>query len=174
MPVSRRKDKEGVSATDFGFVGETGRGATADARSLPAARADRTGLRHEIGGRHSAHGCRYAWVDLGMSASYASGSLGKEPHVYARTVTASFDVNLVAELIGFGESVKEQVASFPGLQEWRFVANVETGRAVSFSTFDDEAAFLESKAEIDSILSALGRFLVDTPVEILGEVVFAA
>lgn len=93
--------------------------------------------------------------------------------MYARTVTASFDVNLVAELVDFGESVKDQIASFPGLREWRFIANVETGRAVSFSTFDDEAAFLESQAEIASILSALGRFLVDAPVEVLGEVVFS-
>lgn len=92
--------------------------------------------------------------------------------MYARTVTASFDVSLVSDLVDFGESVKEQIASFPGLREWRFVANVDTGQAVSFSTFDDEAAFLESKAEIDSILSALGRFLVNAPVEILGEVVF--
>ena len=39
--------------------------------------------------------------------------------------------------------------------------------------FDDEAAFLESKAEIDSILSALGQFLVDRAVEMLGEVLAA-
>ena len=93
--------------------------------------------------------------------------------MFARPVTASFDVGLANELADFGESVKDQIGSFPGLQEWRFVANVETGRAVSFSTFDDEAAFLESKAEIDSILSELGRFLVDRPVEMLGEVLVA-
>lgn len=93
--------------------------------------------------------------------------------MFARTVTASFDVDLTDELADFGESVKDQIGSFPGLLEWRFVANVETGQAVSFSTFVDEAAFLESKAEIDSILSALGRFLVDRPVEMLGEVLVA-
>jgi len=69
--------------------------------------------------------------------------------------------------------VKDQIGSFPGSQEWRFVANVETGQAVSFSLFDGEAAFLESKAEIDSILSALGQFLVDRAVEMLGEVLAA-
>jgi hypothetical protein len=42
---------------------------------------------------------------------------------------------------------------------------------VSFSTFDDEDAFLASKTEIDEILAELGRFLVDRPVEILGNVV---
>lgn len=93
--------------------------------------------------------------------------------MFARTVTASFDVNLADELVDFGESVKEQIGSFPGLQEWRFVANVETGQAVSFSTFADEDAFLESKAEIDSILAALGQFLTDRPVEMLGEVLVA-
>ena len=93
--------------------------------------------------------------------------------MFARTVTASFDVDLADELADFGESVKDQIGSFPGLLEWRFVANLETGQAVSFSTFDDEAAFLESKAEIDSILSALGRFLVDSPIEMLGEVLVA-
>ena len=93
--------------------------------------------------------------------------------MFARTVTASFDVNLADELADFGESVKDLIGSFPGLVEWRFVANVETGQAVSFSTFNDEAAFLESKAEIDSILSALGRYLLDSPVEILGNVVVA-
>ena len=91
--------------------------------------------------------------------------------MYARTVTASFDTSLADEMRDFGETVKAQVASFPGLREWRFVANVETGRAVSYSTFDDEAAFLRSRAEIDSILSALGRFLIAPPEEILGEVV---
>lgn len=95
----------------------------------------------------------------------------EESEVFARTVTASFDVNRVEELAEFGESVKDRIASFSGLREWRFVADVSTGRAVSFSTFDDETAFLESKDEIDSILSALGQFLVDRPVEILGEVV---
>jgi len=90
----------------------------------------------------------------------------------ARTVTASFDVNRVKEMVEFGESVKDRIASFSGLREWRFIADVSTGRAVSFSTFDDETAFLESKDEIDSIiLSELGQFLVDRPVEILGEVV---
>ena len=98
---------------------------------------------------------------------------GRGEPVFARTVTASFDVNLADELADFGESVKDLIGSFPGLVEWRFVANVETGQAVSFSTFDDEAAFLESKAEIDSILSALGRYLLDSPVEILGNVVVA-
>lgn len=93
--------------------------------------------------------------------------------MFARTVTASFDVDMADELTEFGESVKAQIASLPGLREWQFVANVETGQAVSFSTFDDQATFLESKAEIDSILSAMGRFLVDRPVEILGEVVVA-
>lgn len=93
--------------------------------------------------------------------------------MFARTVTASFDVDMADELTEFGESVKAQIASFAGLREWRFVANVETGQAVSFSTFDDQATFLESKAEIDSILSAMGRFLVDRPVEILGEVLVA-
>jgi len=97
----------------------------------------------------------------------------EESPVFARTVTASFDVDLAEELAEFGASVKDQIGSFPGLLEWRLIANVETGQAVSFSTFDDEAAFLESKAEIDSILSALGRFLVDRPVAMLGEVVAA-
>ena len=82
-------------------------------------------------------------------------------------------MNLADELTEFGESVREQIGSFPGLLEWRFVANVETGRAVSSSTFDDEAALLESKAEIDSVMSALGRFLIDRPVEMLGEVLAA-
>lgn len=95
----------------------------------------------------------------------------EESEVFARSVTASFDVNRVEELAEFGESVKDRIASFSGLREWRFVADVSTGRAVSFSTFDDETAFLESKDEIDSILSALSQFLVDRPVEILGEVV---
>lgn len=95
----------------------------------------------------------------------------EESEMFARTVTASFDVNRVKELAEFGESVKDRIASFSGLREWRFVADVSTGRAVSFSTFDNEGAFLESKDEIDSILSALGQFLVDRPVEILGEVV---
>ena len=94
--------------------------------------------------------------------------------MFARTVTASFDVNLAKEMADFGQSVKDQIASFPGLREWQFIANVETGRAVSFSTFDDEAAFLESKSEIDSILSALGRFLISRPDEILGEIVVSA
>ena len=93
--------------------------------------------------------------------------------MFARTVTASFDVELMTELADFGESVKDQIKSFPGLRDWRFIANAHTGQAVSFSTFDDEAAFLESKEEIDSILSALGKFLVAKPVEILGEVVVA-
>jgi hypothetical protein len=91
--------------------------------------------------------------------------------VFARTVTASFDVDLVDELAEFGESVKDRIASFPGLLEWRFVADVGSGRAVSFSTFSDEAAFVASRSEIDSILSELGRFLVETPTEILGNVV---
>ncbi len=91
--------------------------------------------------------------------------------MFARTVTASFDVALAAELAAFGESVKEQIAAFPGLREWHFVADPETGRAVSFSTFDDEDAFLASKTEIDEILAELRRFLVDRPVEILGNVV---
>lgn len=90
--------------------------------------------------------------------------------MFARTVTASFDVSLADELAHFGELVKDQIASFPGLREWRFVADVETGRAVSFSTFDDEAAFLQSREDIDAILADLGRFLVDRPVEILGNV----
>lgn len=50
---------------------------------------------------------------------------------------------------------------------------METGRAVSFSTFDDEAAFIASRQEIDSILSELGQFLTDQPIEILGNVVAA-
>ena len=50
--------------------------------------------------------------------------------MFVRTVTASFDVSLADELADFGESVKDQIASFPGLREWRFVADVETGRAV--------------------------------------------
>lgn len=91
--------------------------------------------------------------------------------MFARTVTASFDADRAKELAEFGESVKDQIASFPGLLEWRFIADVETGRAVSFSTFDDRDAFLASKEEIDSILSALGQFLTGRPVEILGEVV---
>ena len=93
--------------------------------------------------------------------------------MFARTVTASFDVDRAKELANFGESVKDQIASFPGLREWRFIADVDTGRAVSFSTFDDRDAFLASKEEIDSILSELGQYLVDRPVEILGEVVVA-
>ncbi len=93
--------------------------------------------------------------------------------MYARTVTASFNIDRARELAEFGESVKDQIASFPGLLEWRFIADVGTGRAVSFSTFDDRDAFLASKEEIDSILSELGQFLVDRPVEILGEVVVA-
>jgi hypothetical protein len=81
----------------------------------------------------------------------------EEPELFARTVTASFDVNRVKELAEFGESVKDRIASFSGLREWRFIADVPTGRAVSFSTFDDETAFLESKDEIDSIiLSGIG------------------
>lgn len=94
--------------------------------------------------------------------------------MFARTVTASFEVDLAEELAEFGASVKEQIATFPGLLEWRFVADVATGRAVSFSTFEDEAAFLESKADIDQILAGLGHFLVDRPVEILGPVVVSA
>ncbi|MBT8203731.1 MAG: hypothetical protein HKN74_09975 [Acidimicrobiia bacterium] len=93
--------------------------------------------------------------------------------MFARTVTASFDIDRAEEMADFGESVKDQIAAFPGLQEWRFIADMATGRAVSFSTFDDRDAFLASKEEIDSILSALGQFLVDQPVEILGEVVVA-
>ena len=93
--------------------------------------------------------------------------------MFARTVTASFDIDRASELADFGDSVKDQIASFPGLQEWRFIADMETGTAVSFSTFVDRAAFLASKDEIDSILSALGEFLVGRPVEILGEVVVA-
>lgn len=93
--------------------------------------------------------------------------------MFARTVTASFDVSRAAELAAFGASVRDQIASFPGLHEWRFIADVETGRAVSFSTFDDEAAFIASRQEIDSILSELGQFLTDQPIEILGDVVAA-
>ena len=81
--------------------------------------------------------------------------------------------SIVIGTVGRMESVKDQIAAFPGLQEWRFIADMATGRAVSFSTFDDRDAFLASKEEIDSILSALGQFLVDQPVEILGEVVVA-
>jgi hypothetical protein len=39
----------------------------------------------------------------------------EEPELFARTVTASFDVNRVKELAEFGESVKDRIASFSGL-----------------------------------------------------------
>lgn len=94
--------------------------------------------------------------------------------MFARTVTASFDVTKTDELRAFGASIRDQVASFPGLLEWRFVADVRSGSAVSFSVFESEDVFLASKTEIDALLAALGRFLTDRPTEILGEVLITA
>ena len=90
--------------------------------------------------------------------------------MFARTVTIDLDTELLDEAAAFGESVKDQIASFPGLLTWLLVVNRDTGQATSFSVFDSEEAFRAVNDQVNGILSDFGRFFVSPPNEILGDV----
>jgi hypothetical protein len=93
--------------------------------------------------------------------------------MYARTVTFDFDTRRWEETLGFGESIRPQIATFPGLVSWVLVANNETGKGTSFSTFDSEDSFLDAKDRIDQILSDFSQFLTAPPHETLGQVLIS-
>ena len=90
--------------------------------------------------------------------------------MYARTVTIDLDPGRLAEALAFGESVKAQIAAFPGLMTWLLVVNGDTGQATSFSVFESEEAFRAVNDQVNGILSEFTRFFVSPPNEILGDV----
>ena len=99
------------------------------------------------------------------------GSLSREEKpLYARTVTVDLNPDLWEETLAFGNSVRDQIAEFPGLKSWVLVANRETGKGTSFSVFESEEAFLSVNDEINQILSEFGQFFTAPPNEILGDV----
>ena len=56
--------------------------------------------------------------------------------MYARTVTVEIKPEMWDEAMDFGDSIKDQVAGFPGLQSWVLMANRDTGRGTSFSVIE--------------------------------------
>ena len=107
------------------------------------------------------------WVVLGCMI----GSLFREEKpLYARTVTVDLNPELWEEALAFGNSVRDQIAGFPGLKSWMLVANRETGKGTSFTVFENEEAFRSVNDQINKILSDFGQFFTAPPNEILGDV----
>ena len=90
--------------------------------------------------------------------------------MFARSVTLHLDTNMWPQIREFALEVRRRLGEFPGLVSWSLVADSETGKATSYSVFDDEAAFLAVNDQINEIVSEFSRFFVAPPSELLGEV----
>ena len=91
--------------------------------------------------------------------------------MYARSVTLGLDPQRWDEVLEFSETIKERIAGFPGLVSWMLVGDPASGRAVSFSLFEDQAAFAAVNDAINAIVADFRRFFVASPDEVLGDVV---
>jgi hypothetical protein len=91
--------------------------------------------------------------------------------MYARSVTLGLDPRRWDEVLEFSEAIKERIGGFPGLLSWMLVGDPTSGRAVSFSLFEDRAAFSAVNDDINAIVADFRRFFVASPGEVLGEVV---
>ncbi len=101
-----------------------------------------------------------------------------EASMYARTVTVDLDRDRWEEVLAFGSSAKDQIATFPGLTSWHLVANRATGEGTSFAVFESEDAFDavndEVNDEVNEILADFGQFFTSPPRELLEDVLIAA
>lgn len=91
--------------------------------------------------------------------------------MYARSVTLGLDPERWDEVLEFAETIKQRIAGFPGLLTWMLVGDPSSGRAVSFSLFENRAAFVSVNEDINVIVADFRRFFVTPPDEVLGEIV---
>lgn len=91
--------------------------------------------------------------------------------MYARSVTLGLDPDRWDEVLAFSETIKHRISGFPGLTSWMLVGDPSSGRAVSFSLFEDRAAFAAVDDDINAIVADFRRFFVASPDEVLGDVV---
>jgi hypothetical protein len=90
--------------------------------------------------------------------------------MYARAVTVEINPEMWGEALEFGNAIKDEVASFPGLKSWVFMANRETGHGTSFAVFESEDTFRAANDQVNQILAEFRRFFVAAPNELLGDI----
>ena len=93
--------------------------------------------------------------------------------MYARTVTIDLDPSMWDEAVEFGAEIRTRISAFEGLRDWYLIADPESGKAVSFSLFDDQEAFRAVNDQVNAIVAEFARFFVSRPEERLGEVIVA-